>query len=107
MPGTPEASAYAMPTGTSIVVMTRPATRSSRSQAALYSRRTVSPGSQPTSSEPPALKPRPAQAGHDVLGVAHDVPDQSGAIVFDHENHRPLVDAKVKRRDPPARRAVR
>ena len=46
MPGTPDASAYAMPTGTSMVVITRPATRSSRSQDGLYSRKAVNPGSQ-------------------------------------------------------------
>src|SRR5262245_24704742 len=100
IPGTPEASAYAIPTGTSIVVMTRPAMRSSRSQDALYSRRTVRPGSQRTSSEPPALKAGPAQADHDVRRPAHDVPDQSGAVVFDHQDHWPLVDAKVEWRDP-------
>src|SRR4029453_11069237 len=107
MPGTPEASAYAMPTGTSIVVMTRPATRSSRSQEAWYSRRTVRPGSQRTSSEPPPPNPPPPQAGHDVRGLAHDVPDQPGAVVFDHQNHRALVDAKVERCDPSTSRAVR
>src|SRR5215470_9396474 len=46
MPGTPDAWAYAMPTGTSIVVMTRPATRSCRSQRASYWRIVFSPGSQ-------------------------------------------------------------
>src|SRR5215471_8254822 len=46
IPGTPEASAYAMPTGTSMVVMTRPATRSYRSQDDSYRRRVFNPGSQ-------------------------------------------------------------
>src|SRR5215472_9840511 len=46
MPGTPDAWAYAMPTGTSMVVMTRPATRSCRSQRASYWRIVFSPGSQ-------------------------------------------------------------
>jgi hypothetical protein len=34
MPGTPDATAYAMPTGTSIVASTNPATMSCRNQAA-------------------------------------------------------------------------
>src|SRR6516165_1625473 len=46
MPGTPDAWAYAMPTGTSMVVMTRPATRSCRSQRASYRRIVFSPGNQ-------------------------------------------------------------
>src|SRR5262245_59422812 len=46
MPGNPDASAYAMPTGTSIVVITRPATMSWRSQEGSYRRRTSSPGTQ-------------------------------------------------------------
>ena len=46
MPGTPDASAYAMPTGTSMVVMTRPATMSCRSQEGSYRRSVFNPGSQ-------------------------------------------------------------
>src|SRR5215831_5031424 len=46
MPGTPEACAYAMPTGTSMVVMTMPATTSCLSQDGSYRRRVSSPGSQ-------------------------------------------------------------
>src|SRR5262245_21704417 len=46
IPGIPDASAYAMPTGTSMVVMTRPATRSFRSQDGWYSRRVTRPGTQ-------------------------------------------------------------
>ena len=45
MPGTPAASAYAIPTGTSIVVSTRPATTSCRNHATWYSRSVRSPGS--------------------------------------------------------------
>src|SRR6516164_8325445 len=45
IPGTPEASAYAMPTGTSMVVITRPASRSCRSQDDLYPAKTANPGS--------------------------------------------------------------
>ena len=44
--GTPEATAYAMPTGTSMAVSTMPATRSSRSQSRSYSRSVQTPGSQ-------------------------------------------------------------
>ena len=46
MPGTPDASAYAMPTGTSMVVMTRPATMSCRNQEGSYRRSVFNPGSQ-------------------------------------------------------------
>src|SRR6478735_10804309 len=44
MPGRPDATAYAMPTGTSIVVRTKPAATSFGSQAAWYRRSTSSPG---------------------------------------------------------------
>ena len=53
MPGTPDASAYAMPTGTSIVVSTSPATISWRSQARWYDRITRRPGSQRSHEPPP------------------------------------------------------
>src|SRR5262245_23447111 len=46
IPGSPDASAYAMPTGTSIVVMTRPATTSRPSQDDSYERSVWSPGNQ-------------------------------------------------------------
>src|SRR4029453_12740079 len=46
MPGTPDATAYAIPTGTSIVVSTRPAITSFGSQAASYRLSTCNPGSQ-------------------------------------------------------------
>jgi len=48
MPGNPDACAYAMPTGTSIVVMTRPATMSCRSHDESYERSVANPGSQRT-----------------------------------------------------------
>src|SRR5215471_8418287 len=44
MPGTPEAWAYAMPTGTSMVVITMPATASCLSHDAWYRRSVCSPG---------------------------------------------------------------
>src|SRR5678815_344735 len=46
MPGTPEATAYAIPTGTNMVVSTRPAIRSCGSQAASYRLSICNPGNQ-------------------------------------------------------------
>src|SRR5579871_6333448 len=46
MPGTPDATAYAIPTGTSIVANTIPATTSCTSHARWYSRSVTTPGSQ-------------------------------------------------------------
>ena len=46
MPGIPDASAYAMPTGTSIVVMTRPATMSLRNHEDWYPRSVCNAGIQ-------------------------------------------------------------
>ena len=55
MPGTPDASAYAMPTGTSIVVSTRPATTSWRNQGHSYDLATRRPGSQRSHDESPLI----------------------------------------------------
>jgi len=46
MPGKPDATAYAIPTGTSIVASTSPATTSCRNHTGLYRLRIRSPGNQ-------------------------------------------------------------
>src|SRR5262245_63240989 len=58
-------------------------------------------------SEPPALETCTTQAGDDVRRPPHDVPDQSRAVILNHENHGALIEAKVIGSHPPARRAVR
>src|SRR4029453_736580 len=56
--------------------------------------------------KPPARKTPPPQPSYEGRTTAHDVPDQAGAVVLDHQHHRPLIDAEVVRGDPPAGRAV-
>src|SRR5262245_46732299 len=58
-------------------------------------------------SEPATLESRPAQARNDIRTATHELPDQTGAVVLHHEDHRTLVDAEMVGRDPPAGRAVR
>src|SRR4030095_16464768 len=57
--------------------------------------------------KPTAAKSRPPQSSDDRRAAAHDVPEQSGPVVLDHQHDRPLIDAEVMRRDPPTRRAIR
>src|SRR4029077_5481546 len=54
-----------------------------------------------------AAKSRPPQSGDYRRTAAHDVPEQSGPVVLDHQHDRSLIDAEVTRRDPPTRRAIR
>ena len=54
------------------------------------------PGLEPTSAES-----RPPQPTNDRRAAAHDVPEQSGPVVLDHQRDRPLIDPAVIRRDPP------
>src|SRR5438093_6379810 len=61
----------------------------------------------PRALEPAALECRPAQSRHNVGATAHDVPDQAGTVVLDHEDDWALVDPEMAGRDPPARRTVR
>ena len=56
--------------------------------------------------QPAALETRAAQPLDDVGAAAHDVPDQTGAVVLDHEHDRALVHAEVVWGDPPSGRAV-
>src|SRR4051794_29523729 len=79
----------------------RPVTRSKATGCSLIND-LASNGSQPSAGEPGPPQPR-----SEVRRSASDVPDQTGAIVLDHERHRTLVDPEVMRRDPPASRAVR
>src|SRR4029434_7835605 len=57
--------------------------------------------------KPTALKSRPPQSGDDRRAAAHDVPEQSGPVVLDHQHDRSLIDTEVIRRDPPTSRAIR
>src|SRR6516165_12301894 len=59
------------------------------------------PGSEPTPSKAGA-----AQAGQHRRAPPHDVPEQAGAVVLDHQRHRPLIDPEVIGSDPPAGRAA-
>ena len=56
--------------------------------------------------QPAAREAGAAQPRDDVRAPTHDVPDQAGAVVFDHQHHGPLVDAELVLRDPPARGAA-
>src|SRR4029434_5043088 len=64
------------------------------------------PGST-AASEPATLERRATQSLFQVGAAAHDLPDQSGPVVLDHEDHWTLVDSEVIRGDPPSRGAVR
>src|SRR5260370_40810268 len=54
---------------------------------------------QPAAGEPCAPEPR-----DNVGAAAHEIPDQTAAVVLDHQRHGPLVDAEVVWRHPPAGR---
>jgi hypothetical protein len=56
--------------------------------------------------QPAAREPCPPQPGDNIGAAAHDLPDQTAAVVLDHQRHGPLVDAEVVGRHPPAGRAV-
>ena len=45
--------------------------------------------------EPTAGESRPPQSGDDGRTTAHDVPDQPSAVVFNHQDDRPLIDAEM------------
>src|SRR4029450_907910 len=57
--------------------------------------------------KPTAAKSRLPQSSDDRRAAAHDIPEQSGPVVLDHQHDRPLIDAEVIRRDPPTSRAIR
>jgi len=53
------------------------------------------------------VKSRPAQSGHHVGRPAHNVPNQTGTVVLDHEDHWTLVDAEMVGSDPVVGRTIR
>jgi hypothetical protein len=54
--------------------------------------------------QPAAREPGFPQSRDHRRATAHQVPDQAGAVVLDHQYHRPLVDAELVRRHLPAPR---
>src|SRR5436190_23225455 len=52
--------------------------------------------------QPASAEPGVAQAGANMRTVAHQPPDQSGAMVLDHHDHDALVEPEVARRYPGA-----
>ena len=56
--------------------------------------------------KPTAAESSPPQSSDDCRAAAHDVPEQAGPIILDHQHDRPLIDSEVIGRDPPASRAV-
>src|SRR6187401_2301290 len=72
-----------------------------------FGRNLLKPQSEIHRSEPRTLESRSAQPGRNVGRPAHNVPDQSAAVILNHEHYRALVDAKVIRGDPPPCRTVR
>src|SRR3954466_5197348 len=70
----------------------------------------VAPRPNPTTSdrlEPTATKSRACEPGDDRRTAAHDVPEETGPVILDHQHDRPLINAEVVRRHPPPCRAVR
>src|SRR4030095_14263789 len=59
-----------------------------------------------TGLKPTARKSRPLQSGDDCRATPHDVPNQAGPVVLDHQHDRPLIDSEVIRRDPPTGGAI-
>src|SRR5208282_813414 len=74
----------------------------------LFLYRTESPGLSPriTELQPASGKACPTQTGQDWRATAHDLPQQPGAMILDHQHHRTLIDAEVIRRNPPAGRTA-
>src|SRR5437762_6912859 len=52
-------------------------------------------GAQPSSGKPGAL-----EAAHDVVACPRHPPHQTGEIVVDHDDQRPLIDCVMPFRDP-------
>ena len=51
-------------------------------------------------SEPPPSKPRSPQANSQIRAAPHEPPQKASAMVFDHQNDRPLVEPEMPRRHP-------
>src|SRR5690606_11732625 len=61
----------------------------------------------PPTGRPPSALPQPAptkagtlQSRDEIGGALHELPEETGAIVFDHQHHRALVDAVIVARKP-------
>ena len=50
--------------------------------------------------QPSAQKARTAKAGDEMGVLTQKVPDEAGAVVLEHQEKRPLIDAEVERRYP-------
>ena len=51
-------------------------------------------------SKPSARKAGSAKTRDEIGALTHKTPDETGAIIFDHQDNRPLVDSKMIRRYP-------
>src|SRR5271170_1778068 len=56
--------------------------------------------------QPAAREPGAPQPGDHRQAAAHEVPDQTRAVILYHQYHRPLIDTELVWRYPPARRAA-
>src|SRR5277367_6006351 len=56
--------------------------------------------------QPAAREPGAPQPGDHGQAAAHEIPDQTGAVILYHQYHRPLIDTELVWRYPPARRAA-
>jgi len=52
------------------------------------------------SSQPTSREPRTPQARDEVRTAPHQVPNQTGAVVLDHQDDRPLIEGEMIARDP-------
>jgi hypothetical protein len=50
--------------------------------------------------KPSAGKAGSAKTRDEIGALTHETPDEAGAVIFDHQENRPLVDSKVIRRYP-------
>jgi hypothetical protein len=56
--------------------------------------------------QPTPRKACPTQPGQYRRATARDVPEQTRAVILDHQHHRTLIDAEVIRGDPPGGRTL-
>ncbi len=54
----------------------------------------------PAGSEPSPQKARTAKPGDEIGALTQEVPDEAGAVILEHQEKRPLIDAEVERRYP-------
>ena len=51
-------------------------------------------------SEPSPQKARTAKPGDEIATLTQEIPDEARAVVLEHQENRPLIDAEVERRYP-------